>query len=175
MVLMVLPVSWATIKLNSSKSNAFRIVFSADVVSQAQGDAMVKELDKLGPSDEAKLKQWLAANFKRFGIDGTRIKLIRVQLQQKVRCDVPATTCKGKFVGPGLAQQPAEGTTVKGSKSNSDNRLSGVCLCFESITTPAQVRRVNRKDSFVTIFLLSDPTQEPAAFHWWSERANTVS
>ncbi len=56
MLLMVLSISWAATNLNSSRSNIYRMVFDPRLVSQAQGDAMVRELEKLGAADEAKLK-----------------------------------------------------------------------------------------------------------------------
>src|SRR5436853_7574370 len=127
MVLMMLPLSRAATNLNSSRSNNYRLVYDSNVVSQAQGDAMAKELDKLGLSDEAKLKMWLPSNFKRFGIDGTRVKEIDVFLEQKISCTASATTCKGKY----LVQKPEQVTTVKGSKSNADNRTASACFCLE--------------------------------------------
>jgi hypothetical protein len=45
------------------------MIYHADIASQAQASALLAELDKMGPVDEEKLKQWLPANFKRFGID----------------------------------------------------------------------------------------------------------
>lgn len=158
MLMVVLP-SWASINLNSSRSGVYRLVY-ANVVSQAQGDALVKELDKQGSLTEAKAKAWMVNNFKAFGIDGTRVKVIKVLLEQQVNCAAPET-CKGKYVRP--EQQAARATTVKSGKSNSDNRLSGVCFCYGSITTPAQVQQVS-KESPIVIFLLSDPAQEADAF-----------
>lgn len=35
---------------------------------------MLAELDALGPMDAERLKQWLPANFKRFGIEPRRVK-----------------------------------------------------------------------------------------------------
>ena len=159
-MLIVLSSSWASINLNSSRSGVYRIVSDANVVSQAQGDALAKALDKQGPLTEAKAKAWMVSNFKVFGIDGTRVKVIKVLLEQQVRCAAPET-CKGKYFGP--AQQAAEATTVKGSKSNGSERLSGVCFCYGSITAPAQVQQVS-KESPIVIFLLSDPAQEADAF-----------
>lgn len=73
-----LSLSWAAINLNSSKSNVYRLVSDDKVISQTQATAMLEELDKIGPADEATLKKWLAANFKRFGVQADRIKKISI-------------------------------------------------------------------------------------------------
>jgi hypothetical protein len=147
MLMVGLP-SWAAINLNSSRSNIYRMVYPADLVSQAQATAMLAELDKLGPSDEAKLKRWLAANFKRFGIQETRVKRISVFLEQQISCTSSVETCKGKWVGPSL---------------NARTGANALCFCYGPVTSPAQVRRVD-KASPILIMLLSDPAQEPDAF-----------
>jgi hypothetical protein len=147
-MLMVVWPSWASINLNSSRSGIYRMVYSKDLVSQDQAKAMLAELDKLGPSDEAKLKRWLAANFKRFGIQETRVKRISVFLEQQISCTASVESCKGKWVGPSL---------------NARKEANAVCFCEGPITTPIEVRRVD-KASPILIFLLSDPAQEPDAF-----------
>ena len=68
----------AASNLNLSKSNFYRLTYSSDLASPAQVKAILAELDKMGPIDEAKLKQWLPANFKRLGIEGDRIKRLIV-------------------------------------------------------------------------------------------------
>ena len=70
--------SWAATNLNSSRSNIYRVTYDTEVMSSAQAAALLAELDKLGPSDEATLKQWLAANFKKHGIRADGIKKIVV-------------------------------------------------------------------------------------------------
>lgn len=145
MLMVVLP-SWASINLNSSRSNVYRLVYDANLVSQAQGDALGKELDKIGPADETKLKAWLAENYRRFGIDGTRVKEIDVFLEQQISCTVSAATCKGKWKGPAL-----------------NARSKGDCFCYEPITTPTQVQQVS-KERPIVIFLLSNPNQQADAF-----------
>lgn len=76
--LLIAAAAWASIALNSSRSNIYRLTYPSDVASPAQVKAILAELDKMGPVDEAKLKQWLPANFKRFGIAGDRIKKLIV-------------------------------------------------------------------------------------------------
>jgi hypothetical protein len=68
----------ASINLNSSRSNIYRLTYPSDLVSPDQAKAILAELDKLGPADEAKLKKWLTINFKRFGVAGDRIKKLIV-------------------------------------------------------------------------------------------------
>ena len=70
--------AWASINLNSSRSNIYRVTYPSDLASPAQVKALLTELDKMGPTDEAKLKQWLAANLRRFGIADDRIKKLIV-------------------------------------------------------------------------------------------------
>jgi hypothetical protein len=67
-------VSAATSNLNLSKSNIYRLTYDATIVSEAQVKAMLAELDSLGPMDAERLKQWLPANFKRFGIEPRLVK-----------------------------------------------------------------------------------------------------
>src|SRR2546425_10481863 len=76
--LLIAAVAWAATNLNSSKSNIYRLTYPSDLASPAQVKAILADLDKMGPIDEAKLKQWLPANFKRFGIAGDRIKKLVV-------------------------------------------------------------------------------------------------
>src|ERR1700737_2553878 len=66
--------AWASANLNSSKSNIYRLTYPSDLATPVQVKAILADLDKIGPANEAKLKQWLPANFKRFGIAGDRIK-----------------------------------------------------------------------------------------------------
>ena len=79
----VASLSMAAVKLNSSKSNAYRVTYDTTVMTPAQASALLAELDKMGPADEAKLKTWLPANFKRLGIQGDRIKQISVRQADK--------------------------------------------------------------------------------------------
>jgi hypothetical protein len=76
--------------------------------------AILADLDKMGPVDEAKLKQWLPANFKRFGIAGDRIKKLIVLPRSR----------EMKEIGIILLTKPEDeaaaiAVTVKSSKSNS--------------------------------------------------------
>ena len=106
----------AASNLNLSKSNFYRLTYSSDLASPAQVKAILAELDKMGPIDEAKLKQWLPANFKRLGIDGDRIKRLIV---------IPRGR-EMKETGIILLTRPedeaaAVAVTVKSSKSNSQD------------------------------------------------------
>jgi hypothetical protein len=123
------------------------LVYPKDLVSQDQATAMLAELDKLGPVEEAKLKQWLAANFKRFGIQETRVKKISVLLEQQISCTASVETCKGKWVGPSL---------------NARKGANAVCYCYGPLTSPTQVARVN-KALPIRILLLTELNQEAPA------------
>jgi hypothetical protein len=112
--LVIAAAAWASINLNSSRSNVYRLTYPSDLVSPDQAKAILAALDKMGPADEAKLKQWLPANFKRFGIAGDRIKKLIVLPRGK----------EMKEIGIILLTRPEDeaaaiAVTVKSSKSNS--------------------------------------------------------
>ncbi len=115
-VLLIAAAAWATSNLNLSKSNFYRVTYASDLASPAQVKAMLTELDKMGPVDEAKLKQWLLANFKRLGIAGDRVKKLVILPRGK----------EMKEIGIILLTTPedeaaAVAATVKSSKSNSSD------------------------------------------------------
>lgn len=114
--LLITVFAWASINLNSSRSNIYRLTYPSDLASPAQVKAILAELDKMGPADEAKLKHWLASNFKRFGIAGDRIKKLVVLPRSK----------EMKEIGIILLTRPEDeaaaiAVTVKSSKSNSSD------------------------------------------------------
>jgi hypothetical protein len=114
--LLLVSAASAATNLNSSRSNLYRLTCPGDLATPAQVKAMLADLDKLGPADEAKLKQWLAANFKRFGIAGDRIKKLIILPRSK----------EMKETGIILLTRPedeaaAVAATVKSSKSNSSD------------------------------------------------------
>ena len=114
--LLIATVAWAATNLNSSKSNIYRLTYPSDLVSREQAKAILEELDKMGPADEAKLKQWLPANFKRFGIARDQVKKLIVLPRSKDQTEI----------GIILLTKPedeaaARAVTVKSSKSNSSD------------------------------------------------------
>ena len=115
-LLLVAATAGASINLNSSRSNIYRLTYPSDLASPAQVKAILADLDKMGPVDEAKLKQWLPANFKRFGIAGDRIKKLIIMPRGK----------EMKEIGIILLTKPEDeaaaiAVTVKSSKSNSSD------------------------------------------------------
>ena len=106
----------ATSNLNLSKSNLYRLTYHANLLTDAQAKAMLSELDRLGPMDEARLKQWLPANFRRFGV--------KPELVRKMVILPPGQA--GRESAILLLSDPADeakamATTVKSSKSNSSD------------------------------------------------------
>ena len=83
LLVMMAAISDAATNLNSSRSNNYRVIYDTTVVSAAQASVLASELDKIGRADEAKLKTWLPANFKRLGIQGDRIKKITIRTVDK--------------------------------------------------------------------------------------------
>lgn len=71
--LLLATTAWSASNLNLSKSNLYRLTYPTDLVSAEQAQQLLAALDTMGPADEARLKQWLPANFKRFGIAGDRV------------------------------------------------------------------------------------------------------
>ena len=109
-------VGWAASNFNSSKSNVYRLTYPSDLVSRDQAQALLAELDKMGPADQARLKQWLPANFKRFGIAGDRVKkLIVLPRGNELRETAIILLTKPEDEAAAMA------TTVKSSKSNSQD------------------------------------------------------
>jgi hypothetical protein len=107
-------VSAATSNLNLSKSNLYRLTYHANLLTEAQAKAILAELDTLGPMDEARMKMWLPANFRRFGIKAVLVKKVVI---------LPPGQA-GKEAAIILLSDPADeakalATTVKSSKSNS--------------------------------------------------------
>ena len=113
-LLFIATLAWAATNLNSSKSNIYRLTYPTDLVSRDQAKAILAELDGMGPADEAKLKQWLPANFKRFGIAGDRIKKMVVLPRSKEMKEIAII-----LLTKPEDEAAAIATTVKSSKSNS--------------------------------------------------------
>ena len=114
--LLVAALAWAATNLNSSRSNVYRLTYPRDLVSSDQAKAMLAELDKLGPADEARLKQWLPANFKRFGIAGDRVKKLIVLPRGRELKETAIIL----LTNP-ADEAAARATTVKSSKSNTSD------------------------------------------------------
>ena len=104
----------AASNLNLSKSNIYRLTYSSELASPVQVQAMLAELDRMGPADAVRLKQWLPANFRRFGIAGDQVKKVIVLPRDRTM----------KETGIVLLIRPEDeaaaiAVTVRGSKSNS--------------------------------------------------------
>jgi hypothetical protein len=68
-------ISWASINLNSSRSNSYRVIYAAPTVMiKAQAEAVLEQLDKIGRADEATVKKWLQKNLKLHGVHTENIK-----------------------------------------------------------------------------------------------------
>ena len=78
-------ISWAATNLNSSRSNNYRLICSADVMRQAQATAILAELDKIGPADEARLNPMWPALLKKHGVQADHVKKIIIRPADKTR------------------------------------------------------------------------------------------
>ena len=66
-------ISWAATNLSSSRSNNYRVVYSADGMTSTQAAALGAELDKMPRVDEAAVRKtlqklFIPTNFKKIGI-----------------------------------------------------------------------------------------------------------
>ena len=114
--LLAATLAWAATNLNSSRSNIYRLTYSTDLVSASQAKAILAELDKAGPMDEARMKVWMTNNFRRFGVAPDKVKKMVVVPRGK---DV-------KEIAVILLTRPedeaaAMAVTVKSSKSNTSD------------------------------------------------------
>ena len=114
--LLAATIAGASINLNSSRSNIYRVTYSTDLATSAQVQQLLAALDKLGPAGEAKLKQWLAANFKRYGIAPDKVKRLAILPPDKERKEIAIILLSN----PADEAQAIE-RTVKSSKSNSSD------------------------------------------------------
>lgn len=88
-----------TSNLNLSKSNINRLIYPRNLLTPANAQALLADLDKINPPDEAGIKTWLAANFKRFGIDPDKVKQISIYNgKQFADCTICKKNCKGRCV-----------------------------------------------------------------------------
>jgi hypothetical protein len=121
------PVS-ASINLNSSRSNIYRLVYPEGLLDQVQVKSLLAALDVLGQVDEAKAKAWLAANFKNHGIADGVVQKIVVLPAASERQFQTLNNASRKEITIILLTNPADekaaiqfATTVKSSKSNSQD------------------------------------------------------
>jgi hypothetical protein len=88
-----------TANLNLSKSNINRLIYPPLLVSSANAQLILDELEKTDPMDAERQKTWLAANFKRFGIEPALVKQISIfSGRQYADCSICKQHCKGRCV-----------------------------------------------------------------------------
>jgi hypothetical protein len=114
--MLIATLAGAATNLNSSRSNIYRLTHPTDLVSADQAKTILAELDKMGPADEAKLKQWLPANFKRFGIAADRVKKMVVLPRNREMKEIAII-----LLTKPEDEAAARATTVKSSKSNTSD------------------------------------------------------
>jgi hypothetical protein len=68
-------ISWAAIKLNSSKSNVYRMVYPTNVVTPTQAAATLRELDQIAPKRDVS-EAMLRGALRKQGVPVDRIKKI---------------------------------------------------------------------------------------------------
>ena len=88
-----------TSNLNASKSNINRLIYPSTIVTPANAQLILDEMEKLDPMDAERQKTWLASNFKRFGIEPTQVKQITIfPARQYADCTICKQHCTGRCV-----------------------------------------------------------------------------
>ena len=104
--------TWAAVKLNSSKSNIYRLTYPIDLMSQAKATSLLAEMDKLGRMDETQLRQQLissggasrqpgsgAANLlRKNGVDPDRVKKIVILFPGSARDPAVSTAVSSRVI-----------------------------------------------------------------------------
>ena len=108
--------SLAATNLNSSRSNIYRLTYPTELIAADQVKALLAELDTMGAAAEAKLKRWLPANFRRFGVDPDKVKKIVVLAPDSTRKEVAIL-----LLTDPADEAAAVALTVKSGKSNSSD------------------------------------------------------
>ena len=81
-LLALVSISWASIALNSSRSNVYRLIYPADVMSQAQATAVLAEFDKAGKTIGA---GQVTEIIKKHGVRAEAVKKILILPPDKTR------------------------------------------------------------------------------------------
>lgn len=123
------PVSM-TSNLNLSKSNINRILYPAAVLTDANAQLLLADLEKQAPMNEADLKAWLMSNFKRFGVDNKIINQI------SVFTSAPAGDCK-------TCAKACPGRCIKTSDAN--------CGCLTKPTADYTTAPVEKKVTYILV------------------------
>src|SRR4030095_3970932 len=88
-----------TSNLNLSKSNINRLVYSGNMVTSTNAQSLLTDFEKANLPDEAAMKTWLAANFKRYSINPDQVKEVFIfSGRQYADCTDCKKTCKGRCV-----------------------------------------------------------------------------
>jgi len=93
-----IPVTQAS-NLNLSKSNINRLIYPSALITAANAQLLLDDLEKAGAMDATRQKTWLASNFKRFGIDPVKVKQVSIfSGRQYADCTICKDNCKGRCV-----------------------------------------------------------------------------
>ncbi|HUR31754.1 MAG TPA: hypothetical protein VMZ69_10015 [Saprospiraceae bacterium] len=92
-------ISTLTSNLNASKSNINRLIYPASMVTTANAQLLLEDLEKAGSMDERAQKTWLANNFKRLGIEPAQVQQISIfSGRQYADCTICHQHCTGRCV-----------------------------------------------------------------------------
>ena len=78
------------------------MAYDTRILTAAQAESLLADAEKEGIRDAAKMKTWLAANFKRLGIHEEKIKVFDVYVaRENSSCDDCKKSCKGRCMWEG--------------------------------------------------------------------------
>ncbi len=131
--------------LNMSKSNINSLVYPSTILTAANAQLLLIDLEKAGSMDVDRQKTWLASNFKRFGIEPTLVKQISIFTgRQYADCTICKQHCKGRCV-----QDPgADCVCISHSEPNlritqSEKPLTIILLFTEAVEETAALELVS--------------------------------
>ena len=138
--------------LNLSKSNINRMAYDTQILTAAQAESLLADAEKEGIRDAAKMKTWLAANFKRLGVHEEKIKVFDVYVaRENSSCNDCKKNCKGRCMW-------------EGNES---------CTCYYH--SEPNLRTTTELPPAMLIVLLTDAAQEDSVFQKSGGKGGTKS
>src|SRR5262249_44746066 len=105
---------------------------------------LANEMDKIRLADDAFLKVWLGNNFGRFGIEGARVKVIRLLLQQGTSFHAVLTPAHAQRVSEEspilvfLLSDPAQELEAFAMATNLNSSKSNVAMAINLNSSKSQ-------------------------------------
>lgn len=120
--------------LNSSRSNAYRLIYPAGLFSAPNAQSLLIDLEKTHITSQPEIKKWLASHFNNYGGSPVQIKQISFFREQTKACKACYLHCKGVCV-------PEPGNEKEG------------CLCISIFSSTEDNIKLAAEKSVTIIFL----------------------